>query len=454
MVTPDTAGQGLARETVEAALDRAAATAHLNAFITLDAEGARAEAARRDAGHTGNAAGAHRAWGLVVKDNIHVAGLPNTAGTPALADFVPAADAPVVRALRSAGAIVLGKTNLHELALGATSCNHTFGPVGNGTDPALFAGGSSGGTAAAVAAGVAEAGLGTDTGGSITIPAALNGIYGLRPTAGRYPSAGLTPLCPTRDTAGPMTRTLDLLLTLDTLVTGETGGAQDPSRPLRLGLPRHVFTEDLESPVRAAWDAAVDRLTAAGHTWVPVDTAQLAEHDARIGFPLVFGEFAAALGRYLTEHRAGPTPAEVLDAVGDPVIGDLLKATALPTGPGYPGPAALAGALAQRRVLQAAYDELFAAHGLDALLSPTVPVCARPLRRFEDSLPLNGRDAPTFFTLIRNTSPAATAGQPSVTLPLPATASPPVGLQLIGRRGADRELLSAAARVDALLRRD
>ncbi|MEU9044938.1 MULTISPECIES: amidase family protein [unclassified Kitasatospora] len=455
MVNPDTAGQGLAQETVSAALDRAAATAHLNAFITLDAEGALAEAARHDA--RGDARGDRRGeqahWCLVVKDNIHVAGLPNTAGTPALKGFVPDADAPVVRSLRTAGAIVLGKTNMHELALGATSCNHTFGAVGNATDPALFAGGSSGGTAAAVAAGVAEAGLGTDTGGSMTIPAALNGIYGLRPSAGRYPSAGLTPLCPTRDTPGPMANTLDRLLTLDTLLTGETGSPQDPERPLRLGLPRHVFTEDLEGPVRDAWEAAVDRLAAAGHTWVPVDTAHLVAYDSRIGFPLVFGEFAAALGRYLEEHRAGLTPADVLDAAGDPVMAETLKATALPSGPGHPGPAALQGALAQRQAMQAAYADLFAADGLDAILSPTVPVCARPLRRFEDSLPLNGQDAPTFFTLIRNTSPAATAGLPSVTVPLPVTASPPVGLQLIGRRMADRDLLSVAVRVDARLRR-
>ncbi|MFH9347905.1 amidase family protein [Kitasatospora sp. NPDC017646] len=447
MAEPETTGRGLAHEVVSAALERAAAAEHLNAFITLDAEGALAEAARRDARGGGPAP-----WCLVVKDNIHVAGLPNTAGTPALTGFVPDADAPVVAALRPAGAVVLGKANMHELSMGATSCNHTFGAVGNAADPALFAGGSSGGTAAAVAAGVAEAGLGTDTGGSVTIPAALNGVYGLRPTSGRYPSAGITPLSATRDTPGLMARTLGRLTALDAVVTGETARPGDRGRPLRLGLPRHVFTEDLEGPVRTAWEAAVDRLTAAGAQWVAVDTAHLAECDARIGFPLVFGEFAAALGRYLDEHRTGLTPAEVLDAAGDPAIGEILKATALPTGPGYPGPAALHRALAERRALQAAYTGLFTANGLDAILSPSVPVCARPLHRHEDSLPLNGRDVPTFHTLIRNTSPAATAGLPSLTLPLPVTASAPVGLQLTGPRTADRELLAVGARIDAVLR--
>ncbi|MFB6891357.1 amidase family protein [Kitasatospora sp. NPDC056327] len=445
MTAPGTPDRRPVRRTVAAALDRAAATAHLNAFITLDADGALAEAGRRDA------ADERAGWCLAVKDNIHVAGLPNTAGTPALRGFVPTADAPVVAALRAAGAIVLGKTNMHELALGVTSGNHAFGAVGNATDPALFAGGSSGGTAVAVATGVADAGLGTDTGGSMTIPAALNGVYGLRPSTGRYPSAGLTPLSTTRDTPGPMARSLDRLRVLDTLVTGETGGSA-PHRPLRLGLPRQVFAEDLEGPVREAWEAAVERLTTARTVWVPVDTAHLAGFDARIGIPLVFGEFAGALGRYLDEHGTGLTPAGVLGAVADPALAELLRSCALPTGPAFTGPAALRAALAERRAMQAAYAGLLTANGLDALLSPTVPVCARPLHRYEESLPLNGREAPTFATLIRNTSPAATAGQPSVTVPLPVTGSPPVGLQLVGRRGADRDLLAAAAVVDTLLR--
>ncbi|GGM22737.1 hydrolase [Streptomyces fumigatiscleroticus] len=447
MVTSGTAGRGLARELVSAAADRAAAAGPLHAFITLAAETAVEEAARHDT------RGGHGRWCLVVKDNIHVAGLPNTAGTPALTGFVPEADAPVVTALRAAGAIVLGKTNMHELAMGATSCNHTFGAVGNATDPALFAGGSSGGTAAAVAAGIADAGLGTDTGGSVTVPAALNGVYGLRPTTGRYPSAGITPLSPTRDTPGPLARTLDRLAALDAFITGESGSPRDPGRRLRLGLPRHVFTEDLQGPVAAAWDRAVDRLAADGAEWVPVDTAQLVEFDARIGVRLVLGEFGTAFGRYLDDHGTGLTPAEVLDTAGDPVVAELLRSGALPGGPAYEGPAALRDALAGRRLMRAAYDDLFARGGLDALVSPTVAVCARPLHRYEEFLPLNGRDVPTFPTLIRNTSPAATAGQPSVTVPLPVTASPPVGMQLVGARGADRELLSTAARVDALLRR-
>ncbi|MFB7381809.1 amidase family protein [Kitasatospora purpeofusca] len=453
MVGQGAAGRGPAQEAVAAALERAAAVAHLNAFITLDAEGAGAEAARHD-----RRGGGARRWCLAVKDNVHVAGLPNTAGTPGLAGFVPAADAPVVAALRAAGAIVLGKTNMHELALGVTSGNPTFGAVGNGADPALFAGGSSGGTAAAVASGIVDAGLGTDTGGSVGIPAALNGIYGLRPSAGRYPSAGVTPLSVTRDTPGPMARTLDRLAALDSFVTGSfltgrAGAALPPDRTLRLGLPRHVFTEDLEAPVRVAWEAAVERLGTARALWVPVDTGHLVEFDARAGMHLVLGEFAAAFDRYLAGHRIGRSTAEVVGAAADPAVAELLGAAALPSGPAYPGPAALRGAVVERRAMQAAYAELFAVSGVDAILCPTVPVCARPLHRHEESLRLNGREVPTFPTLIRNTSPSATAGLPSVTVPLPVDGSPPVGLQLVGPRSGDRGLLAVAARIDALLRR-
>ncbi|PSM42927.1 amidase [Streptomyces dioscori] len=432
-------------ETVRTALDRADAAEGLNAFIALDIEGALEEAVRHDARR-----GWDERWCLAVKDNIHVANLPNTAGTPALAHFVPGRDAPVVAALRSAGAIVVGKTNMHELALGGTSHNHTFGAVGNATDPALFAGGSSGGTAAAVAAGIVDAGLGTDTGGSVTIPAALNGVYGLRPSSGRYPADAMTPLSVTRDTPGPITRTLERLTAMDTMITGETGDVIESGRRLRLGLPRQIFAEDLDDEVRAAWENALGRLAVASIEWVPVDTAPLVEFDKRIGVPLVLGEFSAAFSRYLDAYGTGLTTEDVLEAVADRGIADMLTAT-LPTGPGHIGPSALASALRDRRDMQTAYASLFGTERLDALVSPTVPVCARPLSRYEDSLPLNGRVVPTFFTLIRNTSPAATAGLPSVTLPLPVTTSPPVGLQLVGSHLSDRRLLATAARLDDLL---
>ena len=180
------------------------ANRHLNAFTAVQPE-IFLEAARSAdrLAAEGRFTGPLHGVPLAVKDNIHVATFPNTAGTGAMQGFRPSAHAPIVQRLVNAGALVLGKTNLHELGLGVTSNNPVFGPVRNPYDPSRIAGGSSGGTASAVAAGLSPAGLGTDTGGSLRIPAALCGIAALRPTVGRYSQAGITPISRTRDTAGP-----------------------------------------------------------------------------------------------------------------------------------------------------------------------------------------------------------------------------------------------------------
>ena len=228
---------------VRALVDMAERRRDLNAFITFDRERALAAARKADGlAARKSFAGPLHGVPIVVKDNIHVAGLPSSAGTPGLRSFVPARNAPVAEKLIRAGAIVLGKTNLHELAFGITSNNAAFGPARNAYDPTRIAGGSSGGTGNAIAARMAPAGLGSDTGGSVRIPAALNGISGLRPTLGRYSQEGITPIAHTRDTAGPMAREVADLVLLDTIITGARDKvAAAPLRGLRVGVPRAVF---------------------------------------------------------------------------------------------------------------------------------------------------------------------------------------------------------------------
>lgn len=249
---------------VTAAVARAKAVAAHNVFVTLDEAGALAAARALDAGPKARRCRALSGVPIVVKDNIEVAGLPTTGGTPALKGYVPKADAPVVKKLREAGAIVLGKTNMHELAFGISGFNPAYntGPepgVRNAYDKARSAGGSSSGTGVALGARVVFAGLGTDTGGSVRVPCAFNGCASLRPTAGRYPAAGILPISHTRDTAGPMAQRLVDVELLDRLVVGGAVAKAAPLKGVRLGRVKEMLA-NMDADTQAAFDAAMARL--------------------------------------------------------------------------------------------------------------------------------------------------------------------------------------------------
>src|SRR5262249_27644512 len=197
-------GEQTAEALAEALLARCAAAAPLNAFISLEAERLRAAARAADRRRQrGERLGPLHGVPLALKDNIDTADFPTTGGTPALAAHRPKRNAPIVQRLLDAGAIVLGKTNLQELAYGPTNNNPASGRARTPSDPARLRGGARGGSAAAVAARLARAALGTDPGGSIRVPAALCGITSMRPTTLRWSQAGIIPLSHTRDTAGP-----------------------------------------------------------------------------------------------------------------------------------------------------------------------------------------------------------------------------------------------------------
>jgi len=210
----------------------------LNAFIWLNEEHLLEAARRADKARRNKQTAPLLGLPVALKDSIDTANAPTTAGTPALRQHRPRADAPVAASLFSAGALLLGKTNMHELAFGITSNNTAFGAVHNPYDRTMIAGGSSGGTAAAIAGRLCPAGLGCDTGGSIRIPAALCGVAGLRTSWGRYPVRGVVPLSHTRDTIGPMARSVTDLLLLDSTITGDTTPAHPATlKGLRLGVP-------------------------------------------------------------------------------------------------------------------------------------------------------------------------------------------------------------------------
>jgi indoleacetamide hydrolase len=427
----------------------------LNVFITFDRERALAAARKADSlAARKSFAGPLHGVPIVVKDNIHVAGLPNSAGTPGLRGFVPTRNAPVAEKLIRAGAIVLGKTNMHELAFGITSNNAAFGPARNAYDPARIAGGSSGGTGNAIAARMAAAGLGSDTGGSVRIPAALNGIAGLRPTLGRYAQEGITPIAHTRDTAGPMAREVADLVLLDTIITGTRDRvAAAPVAGLRIGVDRAVFFRNLDTEVEQLTDAALDRLQQAGAEIVEVDMAGLVDLNAKVSFPVALYEANVDLTAYLKRYRIPLDLAGLAAQIASPDVKGLFASAIVPGAKDAVPQKAYLDALAARPALQRLYAETFRKHRIVALAFPTTPLPAAPIGD-DEKTKLNGADVPTFPTFIQNTDPGSNAGLPGLSIPIGRTAAGlPIGLALDGPAGSDRRLLGVGLALEALFGR-
>src|SRR5215472_14319047 len=240
-----------------------------NAFILVDADGARAAARAADEERQhGVDRGPLHGMPISIKDLIDIAGQLTTAASNVRKGHLATRDATVVQRLREAGAVIIGKTNLHEFALGTTSEESAFGPVRNPHDPTRSAGGSSGGSAAAVATGMGQASIGTDTGGSIRIPAAACGVVGLKPSLGEVPTDGVVPLCPTFDHVGPITRSVqDAAAIWSVLVNQPFPELDSPAiKDITLGAVGGYFTAMLERDVRVAFDRAIEKLRSAKAT--------------------------------------------------------------------------------------------------------------------------------------------------------------------------------------------
>ena len=454
-------GRLTASEYAATLLARAEALSNLNALTVLDVEGALAAAHRIDAlGATERARLPLAGLPIVVKDNINTRGLSTSAGTPALEGFAPARHAPSVQRLVDAGAVVLGKANMHELAFGITSTNLSphAGPVRNPYDPLLIPGGSSGGTAAAIAARIAPAGLGTDTGGSTRIPAALCGIAGLRPSVGdggagrRYhdPQA-VVPISHTRDTVGPMARTVADLALLDGVITGHGPLAPALVANLRIGLPAPLW-EGLERALEDVARGALAKLEAAGVTLVPVAMPQLLALDERVSRALALHEPLADLRDWLVANRAPVrTVAEVAARIASPDVRAVYDAI-LADVAGGDYQAALT---VWRPRLQHLYAQTFADDGLDALLFPTTRLVAAPIDDMNGSSRVSIDGAPPIDEMdayLRNTDPASNAGIPGLSLPAGlAQGRLPVGLELDSPAGSDRRLLAIGIAFERIL---
>ena len=447
------AGDISAQSLVDALLDRCTRAASLNAFISLDPDAVRAAARSADQQRQrGERLGPLHGVPIALKDNFDTADFTTTAGTPALAAHRPTRNAAVVQRLLDAGALILGKANMQELAFGPTSNNAAFGPVRNPYDRSRIPGGSSGGTAALVAARLAPAGLGTDTGGSVRVPASLSGVVGFRPTTLRWPQDGIVPISHTRDTAAPIARCVADCALLDGIVTGgPTSLAPINLEGLRLGVPRGHFWDDLDAEVEAILADALARLAAAGVVLVEGDMADVAALDAAAGFPVALYEFVTDLDRYLAGHATGLDFAGVAAQVKSPavkkVVDALLGADAVPE-------AVYREALIKHRpALQDAYRRYFAERGVAAMVFPTTPLPAAKVGE-DDTVLLNGKAVPTLATYIRNLGPGSAAGIPGLSLPAGMTsAGLPIGIAIDGPQGADQQLLTICLAIESALPR-
>lgn len=413
----------------------------LNAYLTVTAELALAQAKKTEAelfAPRGRKArrdrGPLHGIPISLKDNIYTKDIRTTAGSKILKDFVPQHDAAVVARLKEAGAIILGKTNLHEFAYGVTTNNPHFGPTRNPWDLSRIPGGSSGGSAAAVAAGLCHGSIGTDTGGSIRIPAALCGIVGLKPTFGRVSVADVVPLSPRLDCVGPLARSAaDAALLLDPIfVRGKkemplrcAGKSTDKfRRKVRLGVPRKFFFESVDENVWLVFDEALRALRKLGAQLIDVSIPLLKETEDA-GNQIAWAEAT----HY--HQSAGWFPSRAAD------YGEDVR-TRLELGAKVPATAYLR-ALEQRESFIGSFHASMADGNLDALVVPTTPIPAPLIDQEKIALPSHNTGTGPYTNhstralLLRNNRPANLGGLPAISVPCGFTPDGlPVGLQLIG----------------------
>lgn len=405
------------------------------AFRVVMPDTAQAEARASDARHAAGAALGPLDGKLVsVKDILDVRGEQSLAGSGQRAATPRASqDAPVVARLRAAGAVVIGKTVLDEFCFTCDGINAYFGTPGNARDPLRIPGGSSSGAGVAVGLGACDIAIGSDTGGSIRIPAALNGVAGFKPTARRVPVQGCFPLAPQLDSLGPLARSVAELAATDAILAGEDPAPLPQILPpaMRLALPPARLTEAMEPAVARAFDHALARLRAAGAQFVdcPVDDllVQMSEVTADASFAGI--EAARIHAHWLRDEGA---------------VAQSRIAKWLARRLDYPA-AHYAWMQDQRARLIALMDARL--QPVDAMLMPTVPITApliRDLERDEDVA------ATVEWLLLRNCQIANQFDLTALSLPLPV-AGLPVGLMLMARGGTDRRLLAVGQGVEALL---
>ena len=433
------AGRTTSRALVEASLARIADPAGegKRAFLKVYGESARAAADAQDKLRAaGYVASPLAGIPVSIKDLFDVAGERTLAGSKALDDAPPAkADAPIVARLKAAGAVLMGRTNMTEFAFSGVGINPHYGTPGNPWDRTRIPGGSSSGAPISVADGMAAVAIGTDTGGSVRIPAAFCGLAGLKPTQFRIPRDGATPLSTTLDSIGPIGLSVACCAITDAVLAGEPPAVPEamPVGSLRLGIPQTLVLDDLDPEVAGALERAISALSRAGARVVELPLKPL-------------GEYAAI------NAKGGFSPCEAY-AWHEPLLkrcgGDYDPRVRVRIERGREMTAVDYVRLLGQRADFIARTAREAAQ-VDALIMPTLPLVAPPIAAFakdEDFWRLNGR-------ILRNTALINFLDRCAITLPISPPGAAPVGLTVVGSHGEDRRLLAIALGVEALVERE
>ncbi|PTB17409.1 amidase [Trinickia symbiotica] len=428
-------GDVTALEVVDHSLALAEATnALLKSLITVTGDRGRAQARSADERRQlGRRRGILDGIPYVAKDVFKTGGIRTTAGSKVLADYYPHEDAVVVRKLAGAGAVLVGKANMHEFAYGATGENQFTGTTVNPWDQRRLAGGSSGGSAAAVAAGIVPFALGTDTGGSVRVPAALCGVTGFKPTFGLLDATGVIPFCWTLDHVGVIAGNADdVSVVIDSLTDLPVFGTDGSLDSLRIGIPRG-WTSALEPGVRAGYELAVAVLRASGATFHEIELPEHAESRT------------VSLTIQLAEALAYHSP--LIASSGEQYGPDIRSGFVL-------GQQLSAESYVQCQRLLSGYRASFMRHfeAIDAILTPTCPVVAPETG--SSRIPVGDQLLPIGNALTLFTSFFNLVGAPAVALPAGTDDKGlPVSVQLIGAPGKDVAILELARHLEQALAR-
>jgi mandelamide amidase len=437
-------------EVAEGLIDQAKIWASINSLISFNEDQFLATAVNADQKLSlGQKVGKLHGLPIVVKDNIDVKGFITSAATKSLRNFTPKTQGPVINALIEAGAITMAKTNMHELAFtpGITKTRvdeqilwGAYGATRNPYDIERSPSGSSSGTAAAISARLAPAGLGTDTGGSVRNPSAWCGISGLRPSIKRYSQEGVVPLSWTRDTIGPMARTVEDLALLDSVISGNNKIPNIQISKLRIGIDRKFFCVGCDPEIYRLFNSELNNLAKEGAEIIEVNLSGLENLINKIGHSIVRYEVIRALPAYL---EASGLNIKYNDLVREITASGLMKVLKNITSIDTVSDEEYNHAIYNLRPsLQQIYNKTFSANNLDILAFPSTLVPANKLND-QKTYRLGEKDAPYLMASSHNVQPATLSGNPGLTLPIGLTTNGlPVAIGFDGPPNGDRKLLA------------